>query len=201
MRHLFGAICVVCLIAAGCGQQPAGDPESSTDTAKKPAKTLEGSDDKDDFLVGEPVAWKNLTIYPVMSKEPKNDDRYITLEEGLKSGKVEVLEVGAQFGDTEPAQDIQNPAQDIQNPAPEDSAVQDTEEEDVAAEGDPFGEPEPEAEPETANQESDPFGGNNAVVQDNRNNPLGNRSTMSMGTSTRPRSILWIIDHVGISLF
>ncbi len=191
MRQLFGVICVVCLIAAGCGQQPPGNPESSTDTAKKPAKTLDGSDDKDGFIVGEPVAWKNLTIYPVMSKEPKNDDCYITLEEGLKSGKVEVLEVGAQVEDAEPENDAE-PAQDIQNPNPEDSAehiepaesaVQDTDEEDVAADDNPFGESEPEAEPETANQEGDPFGGNNAVVQGNGNDPFGNGNTISMGTS------------------
>ncbi len=48
-----------------------------------------------DFIIAEPVLHDNLTVFPVLSVSPKNDDRFITLEEGLKSGKVLVYEVGA----------------------------------------------------------------------------------------------------------
>jgi hypothetical protein len=48
-----------------------------------------------DFLIAEPIRCKNLTVFPVLSTKPKNEDLYITLEEGLKSHKVKVYEVGA----------------------------------------------------------------------------------------------------------
>jgi hypothetical protein len=37
-----------------------------------------------------------LTIFPVSSKVPKNDDRFITLDEGLAAGTVKIIEVGAE---------------------------------------------------------------------------------------------------------
>jgi hypothetical protein len=45
--------------------------------------------------VGEPIRCKNLQIFPVSSTVPKNEDRFITLDEGLAAGTVEVFEVGA----------------------------------------------------------------------------------------------------------
>ena len=48
-----------------------------------------------DFIIAEPIQCKNLTVFPVLSTKPKEEDRYITLEEGLKSHKVDVYEVGA----------------------------------------------------------------------------------------------------------
>ena len=182
MRCLFGAICVGCLIAVGCGQQPAGNPSSSTNTAEKPAKTPEGSDDKDDFIVGEAVAWKNLTIYPVKSREPKNDDRYITLEEGLKSGKVEVLEVGAQVEGAQPEDDTES-AGDIQDPTLDEPAIPDAQQNDAASEDDLFGEEKPEAElPESANQDNDPFGNNDPVGD----NPFGDDDPIMQGNANEP---------------
>lgn len=51
-----------------------------------------------DFFIAQPVRCKNLTVFPVLSRTPKNEDRYITLEEGLKSDKVAVYEVGGRPG-------------------------------------------------------------------------------------------------------
>src|SRR5437870_4072391 len=48
-----------------------------------------------ELIVGQPVRFKNLTIFPVTSKVAKNQDRFITLDEALKAGTVEVSEVGA----------------------------------------------------------------------------------------------------------
>jgi len=54
-----------------------------------------GAAGTDELVVGEPVVFKNLTIFPVSSKTPKNEDRFITLDEGLKAGTVEIHEKGA----------------------------------------------------------------------------------------------------------
>jgi hypothetical protein len=60
--------------------------------AKPIAKPASGSGG---FMVGTPVRYKNLTIFPVLSRAELNSDRFITLDEGLRTHKVEVLEMGA----------------------------------------------------------------------------------------------------------
>ena len=100
MRRFMVLSFVLCLAAGGCGQ-----PSTQQDSRTKPrppiqeapassSSSAEGAE-LGDFVVGKPVCYKNLAIFPVSSKVPKNDDRYITLEEGLKAGTVEIFEVGA----------------------------------------------------------------------------------------------------------
>src|SRR5207244_6984980 len=48
-----------------------------------------------DLVIGEPIVFRNLTIFPVSSKTPRDEDRFITLDEGLSAGTVEILETGA----------------------------------------------------------------------------------------------------------
>lgn len=48
-----------------------------------------------DLVIGNPVVYRNLTVFPVSSKTPRTQDRFITLDEGLASGKVEIVEKGA----------------------------------------------------------------------------------------------------------
>jgi hypothetical protein len=48
------------------------------------------------LVIGEPIQWKNLTVFPVASQSPKTDDRYLTLDEGLQAGTIQVSEVGAE---------------------------------------------------------------------------------------------------------
>ncbi len=48
-----------------------------------------------DWLLGEPVQYANMTIFPLLAPTPKTDDRFITLDEGLKEGTVEIMEVSA----------------------------------------------------------------------------------------------------------
>jgi len=48
-----------------------------------------------DLRVAAAISYKNLQIFPVVSKTPKSDDRFITLDEGLAAGTVEILEIGA----------------------------------------------------------------------------------------------------------
>lgn len=48
-----------------------------------------------ELRIGRPVIHENLTIFPVYSRTAKNDDRFITLDEGLQAGTVEIMETGA----------------------------------------------------------------------------------------------------------
>jgi hypothetical protein len=47
-----------------------------------------------DYVIGEPIRFANLTVFPVSSPTPRTDDRFITLDEGLKAGTVEIRERG-----------------------------------------------------------------------------------------------------------
>lgn len=67
----------------------AGEKKSSPTKPATPAKASA------ELLVGPAVEFKNLTVFPVLSKVAKNDDAYITLDEGLKAGTVVIAEVGA----------------------------------------------------------------------------------------------------------
>ena len=49
----------------------------------------------DELVVGEPIVFQNLTIFPVSSKTPQDQDRFITLDAGLKAGTVVILEKAA----------------------------------------------------------------------------------------------------------
>jgi hypothetical protein len=54
-----------------------------------------------DFVIGEPIRYARLTVFPIYSRDPKMSDRFITLDEGLASGKVEIHEVDetTEFGE------------------------------------------------------------------------------------------------------
>ena len=154
MRRFMVLSFVLCLAAGGCGQ-----PSTQQDSRTKPrppiqeapassSSSAEGAE-LGDFVVGKPVHYKNLAIFPVSSKVPKNDDRYITLEEGLKAGTVEIFEVGAsglRVNAPDGQEDgQQGPAEepDVEQPAAEE--IPDTnerdpfgEDQDTAQTGDPF---------------------------------------------------------------
>jgi hypothetical protein len=83
MRRTF-ILVAMGLLMSGCGKEPG------------PANLGQKSPwEAGEWIVGEPVTHANLTIFPLLSKKPLTDDRFITLDEGLKAGTVEVLEVGA----------------------------------------------------------------------------------------------------------
>jgi hypothetical protein len=95
--------CVASLWPVSCGASDhppavpsakANQPPAAAEAAAsaQPAGPVEVGE----FIIGEPVQHQNLTVFPVSSKQPKHDDQYLTLDEGLKAGTVEVSEVGAQ---------------------------------------------------------------------------------------------------------
>lgn len=51
--------------------------------------------DPPQLIVGQGQSFGNLTLFPVSSPTLRGDDRFTTLDEGLKAGTVEIREVGA----------------------------------------------------------------------------------------------------------
>lgn len=47
------------------------------------------------ILIGRPVTYKNLTIFPLYLKEEKDVEEYLTLQEAFDLGLVEIREIGA----------------------------------------------------------------------------------------------------------
>src|SRR4051794_34368298 len=52
-------------------------------------------DPASDLVIGKPIVMRNLTIFPVSASHPKTADGFITLDEALRSGVVEIFEKGA----------------------------------------------------------------------------------------------------------
>lgn len=98
LRKLMGLVAMGLVVAAGCNQSTP-KPNALATSAARPET---GDFTLADFVVGEPVRFQNLTIFPVTSRVPKTDDRFITLDEGLKAGTVEIREVGFAQNDPEP---------------------------------------------------------------------------------------------------
>ncbi len=46
------------------------------------------------WRISAPISFNNLTVFPVVSDEPTSTDEFITLDEGLRSGKVIITELG-----------------------------------------------------------------------------------------------------------
>jgi hypothetical protein len=110
---LWAALSLAAVISAsvtGCNR--AGDPQSgnnshdeppsvgaTADTAAQAGRTaLVEPADVGEWIIGEPIRHANLTVFPVSSRVLKSEDRFITLDAGLKAGTVEVMEIGAAAG-------------------------------------------------------------------------------------------------------
>jgi len=103
MRRLVAFSLVICVAAGGCGRSSTPrNPQAKQAAPPQKASAPVNQAQSDELIVGRPVRYQNLTIFPVSSRVPRNDDRYITLEEGLAAGTVEIFEVRAidVFGST-----------------------------------------------------------------------------------------------------
>lgn len=99
-----------------------------------------------DLVVGEPIVFRNLSIFPVTSRKPRNEDRFTTLDEGLRAGTVEIVELGATTNGASSGADPfavpdQAAASQRAEPVPPASAENSHVNELSAAGADPFAEP------------------------------------------------------------
>lgn len=95
-RKLTGLMVASALIV-GCSESPPAPRSTSvrTDNAVVPAAA--GSFAEEELVVRDPVRYENLVIFPVTSRIAKTEDHYITLDEGLKAGTVEIREIAATY--------------------------------------------------------------------------------------------------------
>lgn len=95
MRRLLSGLASASLVFAVAACNRAVPPDNS-ESANSSGATAGGGavSQSGEFAVGTPIRHRNLTIFPVLSKTPRMDDRFVTLDEGLKAGTVEVREKG-----------------------------------------------------------------------------------------------------------
>jgi hypothetical protein len=86
MARATWTLLAVGLLLAGCGRF--STPNAPVADEEAPGVAY------GDYLIGEPIRYQNLTVFPVSSAVAKTDDRFITLDEGLKAGTVEIRERG-----------------------------------------------------------------------------------------------------------
>lgn len=91
-QRLFVAL--ACVVLSACNQSaPVPEAGAPVETAAVPDGPV--INDGGDYVISDPVRHANLTIFPVLSKTLRLENSFITLEEGLKAGTVEIRELGA----------------------------------------------------------------------------------------------------------
>jgi len=93
------ALVVVCAMVTGCSLS-SGTVEARSNSRSKVQKptaavSTSSAPAQQDWRVGSPASYKNLTLFPVISNSPCSSIELITLDEGLKSRKVTITELGA----------------------------------------------------------------------------------------------------------
>ncbi len=82
MRCCKFVLLVLGMFLVGCGR-----------SSQTPEPIAQGTP-LENYLIGEPFRHGNLTVFPIASKTTLAEDRFITLDEGLKAGTVEIREIG-----------------------------------------------------------------------------------------------------------
>ena len=90
MKTLAALLAGVLLVALAL----AGSSRHRTVKASRPARQA-GSAPHQDWRVGSPASFDNLTIFPVLAEQATTVDGFISLDEGLRTGKVIITELGA----------------------------------------------------------------------------------------------------------
>jgi hypothetical protein len=123
--YLTSALGLLLLPLAGC-QEAIGPTAGPADGGPSPAPAV-GEDTVAlagalaAYEIGSPIVHGNLAVFPVIAREERSDDRFTTLDEGLRDGTVKVFETGAAQDDA-PAQDPDaEPAQQPVAADPEDA--------------------------------------------------------------------------------
>lgn len=104
MSRLRSGLLTIGLLTLGCSQSApttTAKPSTTSPAVAAPAKAAAAAIAVGDYVIGEPVRFQNLTIFPVSSRSPKTDDRFVTLDEGLRAGTVEILEAGTALAQSE----------------------------------------------------------------------------------------------------
>ncbi|MFL6277699.1 MAG: ARPP-1 family domain-containing protein [Blastocatellia bacterium] len=90
MKTLAALLASVLLVALAL----AGSSHHRTVKASRQARQA-GAAAHQDWRISSPASFDNLTLFPVLSEQAASVDDFITLDEGLRSGKVIITELGA----------------------------------------------------------------------------------------------------------
>jgi hypothetical protein len=90
MKTLAALLVGVLLVALAL----AGSSRNRTIKASRQARQS-GQAPHRDWRIGPPISFDNMTVFPVLSEMVANADDFITLDEGLRSRKVVITELGA----------------------------------------------------------------------------------------------------------
>ena len=80
-------LCASVLVGIAASMNSAVGRDPAKTAPAKVATTMDG-----DLVIGEPIRHGNLTIFPISSRAPRTESRFITLDEGLKAGTVKIME-------------------------------------------------------------------------------------------------------------
>ena len=96
-RMLVGVVlCGLCLACSSTGRIVEARSENPSKTRIVPAVPSNVRVRvRPEWRIGTPFTYKNLTVFPVLSDLPVTRADLITLDEGLRSGKVTITELGA----------------------------------------------------------------------------------------------------------
>jgi hypothetical protein len=101
MKALIRVLSVVVLCALSLSRSPAGRiAEAKSDRPAKASRVLAAASNltapaRPEWRLGSPSTYNNLTIFPVVADEATASAELITLDEGLRSRKVTITELGA----------------------------------------------------------------------------------------------------------
>ena len=87
---LLGGLSVACSPMSRITQ---ANSEGARSAGDEPAK-VKPSPLRSEWRIGAPSSHASLTVFPVLSQEPESARGYITLDQGLRSGKVIITEIG-----------------------------------------------------------------------------------------------------------
>ncbi len=87
------AFSIACSLFINLGEAKSGNPVQ-TSTIPAVASNVAGPV-RAEWRLGSPLKHNNLTVFPVLADAPTTGSDHITLDEGLRSGKVIITELGA----------------------------------------------------------------------------------------------------------
>jgi len=92
-RLALGVLLVVSFVCSHASSIARAYPEGSRRSGNEPASLP--SPLRSEWRIGRPSTHAKLTVFPVLSDDPERADGFITLDQGLRSGKVIITELGA----------------------------------------------------------------------------------------------------------
>lgn len=84
-----------CMLALGCSYAGRIAEGGQTRKGTRALAPRSNPSVRPEWRLGSPIARDNLTVFPVLSDDAVSTQEYITLDEGLRAGKVTVTEIGA----------------------------------------------------------------------------------------------------------